>query len=337
VTVIAVVATLAFDRTVQEIADDPALTGDPQAIEIDPGDVDPAQLAGALDRQAGVEAWFTATERQVAVGSQRFQVRALGGDLERTGFVIREGRMLARPGGVVIGYALQDQLGRSVGDRIELDVAGRRLDLRIVGRYATGEDEGERAMITLADLRRVEPDADPERVLVRVAPGAGRAAVARAIDAAVPGVKADVVETELDIMDAFRAAFYVISLLVLAIGLVNLGGTTVLGIHERMHDLAILKTVGFTPRQVAFSVATGTAAVAAAAVAFGIPVGLLAANAMLAAVGRGTGIGPELGAAPPAAGFAAACLGMIALAAGLGALVARRAARAPVADALRAE
>ncbi|MGZ8647084.1 MAG: hypothetical protein ACXW08_00340 [Solirubrobacteraceae bacterium] len=44
-------------------------------------------------------------------------------------------------------------------------------------------------MITLDDLRRVEPGAEPERVLVRVAPEADRAAVAGAIDAAVPGVK----------------------------------------------------------------------------------------------------------------------------------------------------
>ena len=337
VTVIAVVATLAFDRTVQQIVDDPALTGDPQAIEVDPGDAEPAQVAGALDRQSGVDAWFTATERQVAVGSQRFQVRALGGDVERSGFVIHEGRMLAKPGEAVVGFALQDQLGRGVGDRIQMEVAGSRLDLRIVGRFATGEDEGERAMITLDDLRRVEPGADPERVLVRVSPDADRAAVARSIDAAAPGVKADVVETDLGVMDAFRAAFYMISLLVLAVGLVNLGGTAVLGIHERLHDLAILKAMGFTPRQVALSVATGTGAVAAAAVAVGVPAGIVVADAMLAGVGRGAGVGPELGASPPAGGVAAACLGIIALAAGLGALVARRAARAPVAEALRAE
>ena len=57
----------------------------------------------------------------------------------------------------------------------------------------------------------------------------------------------------------------------------------------------------------------------------------------LAVEGRGAGVGPELGAPAPAADVAAACLGMIALAAGLGALVARRAARAPVAETLRAE
>ena len=328
---------LAFDRTVQQIADDPSLTGDPQDIEIEAGDADPRQLAAVLERQTGVEAWFTATERQVAVGAQRFQVRALGGDVERSGFVIREGRMLAGPGQAVVGYALQEQLGRGVGDRIELDIAGRRLDLRIVGRFATGEDEGERAMITLDDLRRVEPGADPEAVLVRVVPGTDRVAVARAIGGAVPGVEADPVETDLGVMDAFRAAFYVISLLVLAVGLVNLGGTTVLGIHERLRDLAILKSMGFTPRQVALSVAAGSGAVAAAAVVVGVPVGLVVADAMLAAVGRGAGVGPELGAAPPPGGVAAACLGLIALAAGLGALVARRAARAPVAEALRAE
>ena len=36
-------------------------------------------------------------------------------------------------------------------------------------------------------------------------------------------------------------------------------------------DIGVLKTLGFTPRQVAVSVATGTAALALAAVVLGVP------------------------------------------------------------------
>ncbi len=58
---------------------------------------------------------------------------------------------------------------------------------------------------------------------------------------------------------------------------------------------------------------------------------------MLTAVRRGAGIGPELGAAPAVTGVGLAALGIVALATAVGALVARRAAQASVAEVLRAE
>ena len=337
VTVVAIVATLALDRTVSRIADDTALAGDPQGVIVEPQGVPPGRVARVLDRRPGVESWFTATERQVAVGAETFQARALGGDLLRTGYVIREGRMLSGPRDAVIGYGLQDRLGVDVGDRLPLEVAGRRLDVRVVGRYAESEDSGERAMITRAGLRRVEPRAGAGMFLVRIADGTAPGAEARAIRAALPRAKVSVEEAELDVFDAFRAAFYVLSALVLTVGLLNLVATTALGIRERMVDIGILKTLGFTPRQVAVSIATGTAALALAAVVLGVPAGLLAAQAMHDVTGRASGIGPEFGVAPAPAPVAAAAVAIVVLAAAVGAIVARRAARAQVTEVLRAE
>jgi putative ABC transport system permease protein len=337
VTVVAIVAALAFDRTVAEIADDPALTGAPQGVIVEPRDVSPARVTAALDRHPDVRSWFTATERQATVGDDAFQVRVLSGDVRRTGYVLREGRMPAGPGEAVVGYGLEDRLGIGVGDRLAMGVGGARLDVRVVGGYAEGEDEGRRAMITLSDLRRVEPGADPGAFFARVAPGADREAVARAVQAELPGGRATAEEADVEVFDAFRAAFYVIAVLLLAVALVNLVGTTALGVRERARDLVVLKAVGFTPGQVALGVAVGSGAPAVAAVLVGVPVGLLASAAMLTSVGRDTGLGPQLGAAPAAAAVALAALAVVALAAGVGALVARRAAAAPVAEGLRAE
>jgi hypothetical protein len=72
--------------------------------------------------------------------------------------------------------------------------------------------------------------------------------------------------------------------------------------------------LGFTPGQVALSVAVSTAARAGAAVVMGVPAGLAVAALMLETVGTEAGIGPEPGA-----------------------LAARGAACAEVAEALRAE
>lgn len=337
VTVIALVAALAFDRTVAEIADDPALAGDPQGIAVEPREVPAARVAASLDRRPEVRSWFTATERQVAVGDEGFQVRALGGDLLRAGYVLHEGRMPSAPDEAVVGYGLERSLGLDLGDRLALRVGGRPLDVRVVGRYAEIEDTGRRAMITLAGLRRVEPGADPGAFLARVEPGADTGRVARSLQASLPGARVTAEEADVSAFDAFRAAFYLVAALVLAVALVNLVGTTVLAVRERVRDIVVLKAVGFTPAQVALGIAVSSAAPAVVAVLVGVPAGLLAASAMLAGVGRGAGIGPELGVAPAAGALAVVALAVVALAAGAGALVARRAARAPVAEGLRTE
>jgi putative ABC transport system permease protein len=337
VTSIAIVAALAFDRTVQGFADNPALAGDPQALTVEPRDVPGSAVAAAIREQPAVQRAFTATERQVTVGRESFQVSVIGGDVARAGFVLREGRAPERPDEAMIGYGLQERLGLHVGDRMALDLGDRTLRTRIVGRYSESEDDGERALITLAGLRSIEPRADAGVFKVRVKPGADPAAVAGAIEAAAPGVKATIEEVDLGAFDAFKAAFYLIAALVLAVALANLVGTTALTIRERVRDIAVLKTLGFTPRQVAFSIAFGAALMATAALAIGVPLGLLAANAMLSGVGSGTGIGPELGLAPATPAVAIAALAIVALAAAVGALAARGAAKAPVAEVLRAE
>ncbi|MGE5636249.1 MAG: FtsX-like permease family protein [Nocardioidaceae bacterium] len=337
VTSVAIVAALAFDRTVQGFADNPALAGDPQALTVDPREVEPSEVAKAIGARPDVQASFTATERQVAVGDESFQVSVLGGDVTRAGYVVREGRAPSRPDETMIGYGLQERLGLGVGDTMPLAFGERTVDMRIVGRYAETDDDGERAIITLAGLRRVEPGADPGQFMVRVTPGADPAATARAIEAAAPGVRATVEEVDLGAFDAFKAAFYLIAALVLAVALANLVGTTALTIRERLRDIAILKALGFTPRQVSMSIALGAALLAAAALAIGVPLGLLAADAMLTNVGNETGIGPELGLAPATLAVALAALAIVALSAAVGALAARGAASAPVAEVLRSE
>jgi putative ABC transport system permease protein len=335
VTVIAIVATLAMDRTVSAVVDDPALSGDPFDLELDAGDAPPGAVARALDREPGVRDWFTVTDRRGAVGNATFLVRALGGNPARTGFVVREGRMPAGPGEVVAGYGLLRLLDRDVGDRMPLELGGERLDLRIVGRYQETEDSGEVAQIRLAGLRRVEPAALPGAYLVRVERGQDPRAVARRLSAA--GGSVQLRDTDTSDFDAFRFAFYGLSALVLALAAANLLAATVLGIRERIRDVGVLKTIGFTPAQVVWSVAVGTAATSIVAVLIGVPAGLIAADLMLEAVGRGAGIGPELGDPPGVGGVVLAAAGIVLLAAGIGALVARRAARAQVADVLRAE
>lgn len=337
VTVVAIVVTVGLDRTVARIEADPALVGDPYDLVVEPGETPRAELEATLAAQP-VTSWFTATSRRGAVGDANFQVRALGGDVAGSGFKVQKGRLPASTDEALAGYGLLHRLGLQVGDTVPLEVSGGRLDLRIVGWYSESEDTGEILQVPLATLQRVEPGADPGAYYVHLRTGADPGAVKAAVVAASGGRAVVGLSGEIpDEFDAFRLAFYVITALVLTIGLLNLVATTVLGMRERARDIGILKTVGFTPRQLALSVATGSGATALAAVAVGIPAGVVVGRLMLDAVGRGSGIGP--GFAEQAAPLSVAVAGAVVVAAGagLGALAARRAARAQVAEVLRAE
>ena len=67
-----------------------------------------------------------------------------------------------------------------------------------------------------------------------------------------------------------RPVLYATDALLLAIGLVNLMTTLLLGIRERVRDFAIFKVVGLTPRQVLAAVTSGGTLLASVAVIGGI-------------------------------------------------------------------
>ncbi len=196
VTVVAIIATLGLERTVADITANPARVGDPFDLAVDPSGASRPAIETALDDH-DVAGWFTATDRRGAVGSQSFHVRVLGGNVAQSGFVVRDGHMIAQPNEAILGYGLLRDLGLHVGDRFTLDVSGGQLELRVAGWYGESEDSGKIAQITLDALRRVEPDADPGGYFVRLAEGADPAAVRDTLLAATRGVaKIEIVDSE---------------------------------------------------------------------------------------------------------------------------------------------
>lgn len=116
---------------------------------------------------------------------------------------------------------------------------------------------------------------------------------------------------------------------------VALGLTLVASVRRRRHELAILRAIGFTPRQLQWSVVWQAGIVALTGIVFGVPLAL--------ALGRWlwTLFAEEIGAVPapvvPALSVVAACLIAVALSMCLSALPGRLAARTPAAAALAPE
>jgi hypothetical protein len=114
-----------------------------------------------------------------------------------------------------------------------------------------------------------------------------------------------------------------------------LGLTLVASVRRRRHELAILKAIGFTPRQLQLSVLFQATLVALVGILVGVPLG--------AALGRWlwTLFADQIGAVPapvvPVSSVVVASLVALALAIGLSAIPGRIAARTPAVAALSAE
>ncbi len=114
-----------------------------------------------------------------------------------------------------------------------------------------------------------------------------------------------------------------------------LGLTLFASVRRRRHDLAVLKTIGFTQRQVAATVAWQASVAAGIGIAAGVPLGI--------ALGRGlwTLFARQIYAVPeptvPVGSVILLSLGTLVLVNLVAALPGRAAARTPTALALRAE
>jgi putative ABC transport system permease protein len=209
--------------------------------------------------------------------------------------------------------------------------------LKIVGWFATTEDSGEILLLHMDGLRAVQPDAQPSVWLATADSDTAAGELSSVLaDATADRATLRIRET-FDELDAFRIAFAVITLLILAVGLSNLVASTMQMMQERIRDVAVLKALGFTPVQVVASVAIGAAALATIAALLGALLAMPIYSGLMDALGVEIGVGPGFGVAPGTIEIIVLLIVVVASTTLLAALAARRPARAAVADVLRTE
>ena len=335
--VVAGVIAIGFNATLDAATTDPARFGDPWDVVVIPDDIAAAELETVLGSTPEVANWYSVAERRVADRAGTITARALDGDLESTGFVIGDGRMLSAPDEAVVGYAVLDRLGVDVGDTATVTLLGEPITLKIVGWFATTEDSGEILLLHMDGLRAVQPDAQPSVWLATADSDTTAGELSSVLaDATADRATLRIRET-FDELDAFRIAFAVITLLILAVGLSNLVASTLQMMQERIRDVAVLKALGFTPVQVVASVAIGATALATVAVLLGALLAMPIYSGLMDALGVEIGVGPGFGVAPATIEIIELLILVVATTTLLAAHAARRPARARVADVLRAE
>ncbi len=284
------------------------------------------------------------------------------------------GHGLHGPGQIVLGATTLAQLGKRVGDTVVVSGGGvPHTRLRIAGTATLptmGITEGAHASMGTGALIPAAlaapifsalygPFVGPNAIFVRLRPGVSQPAALRSLQRIVSQINQIAHSPQLIAASGGDSASYEVSLLptqrpaeivnyktmgamraVLAGGLAAgavaaLGLTLVASVRRRRRDLALLKTLGFTRRQLAAAVAWQATVVAAAGLLIGVPLGIAAGRWLWLAFAR------ELSTIPdpvvPAASLALAALGALVLANLVAVLPGRQAARTSAALLLRAE
>lgn len=328
-----VVAVLAFETTVDRLAADPALQGQPWDLAVFTEAMEPAEVDRLLASVPGVDVVGERYSVPVMAGGTELEGRVIDGPPEAFAFAVPEGRAVRAPGEVTLGRGALEALDAEIGDTVALSADGRPFSARVVGRHVEGNAEG-RGVVALAGtvpagalrspawVLRLDPGADPERARAAIlAHGDGQLVVDRPADDAGG--------------DDLRPIVYGVAALLLAIAAVNLLTTLLLGVRERRRDLAILGAVGASRRQLAGTVVSGGLLLALPAVLAGLPLGAVLFTTVVGITDPSDG--PDVATLPSWLTIALAVPVALAAVALVSALAAREASRPLVARALRAE
>jgi putative ABC transport system permease protein len=269
--------------------------------------------------------------------TSRSMAQFLRGDAASRGDVVVAGRYVAGPGEVAAPSAFMRRFGLRVGDRLTLALGGARTQATIVGEVMDAADD--LIIASWSTLTALDPAGRATQYEVGLAPGTDVERFNAAVKAAEPGLypraKSQADQHSVAVIGA--AALYTVLLgTVATLGVFN---TVVLTTRERRRDLAMLKSIGMTPRQVTLMTVTSMALLGVVGGLAGLPIGVASHRVVVLAMLDAAGLGAPAMlldvwrvaalAALLVAGVAIAVLGAF--------LPARRAARLTIAGALRTE
>ena len=325
--------------TLDSFTSRPARIGLAAALTVRPGRLDDSQARRLIAANRQVTAAYPGFKVPALVPGATTSIltQGMGTSADPYPFEVVSGRVYHADNEAVAGQGLLDLLHVRVGQWVRLTVQGVPLDVHIVGRTIEPENGGQ-VLSYPADALTAAGGAPPPVFYSLVLSRGANPAAVRAHLLTVSGNRLDV-----DIADNPASQLgivrWVIAALIAAaalIGLANLVTATTVGLRDHLRDVAVLKAIGLTPRQVTATLVTSMGLLALIAVLVGTWLGLVASGGLINLQGRTSGIGAGL-AAPPSA----LMIGVTVVAAMAGAtttafLLARRTARIEVAAILRA-
>jgi hypothetical protein len=365
VAVVVLVATLTFGASLRGLVSHPALYGWNWDYALvaggGGGDVPQQQGTRLLDADPDIAAWTGGWTVAVAIDGQ--STPAIGeAPGAAVGPALLSGHGMDRPGETVLGPSTLVALHKRVGDTVVVSApGGPSQPLRIVGTatfpaVSVGSGSQHLEMTSGAVIPETllpptarnpfnDPLAGPSIVLVRLRPGAARSQALRRLSAIASatsnaanfGVAVVGVQRPAEIVN-YRSAGGTPAALgaALAAGAAGaLGVTLMASVRRRRRDLALLKALGCTRRQLGAAVAWQATVAVALGTVVGVPLGIALGRWLWDTFANGIHVVPL--PSVPLLTIVAVAVGALALANVVAALPARTAARTPAALVLRAE
>ena len=359
-----VVTTVTFGASLDSLVSHPNLYGWNWDYQLSggsgSGDIPATQVTRLLEADHSVSAWSDAYFADLKIDGQTVPV--LGGTPNApVQPPVLSGHGLQGSGQIVLGPLTLSQLGKHVGDAAEVDTgAARPSRLQIVGTATmptigdSGEQHLEMGSGALLSSTLIPPAArnpfddpttGPEAIFVRLKSGVDHQAALESLQrianaTSTPsnfGVAVTSVLRPAEIVNYRSMGTTPVLLGVsLATGAVAaLGLTLVASVRRRRRDLAVFKTLGFTRRQLAATVAWQSSVSVVIGVVVGVPLGIITGRWLW------TLFATEINAVPtptvPVGWIVAIAVGALVLANLVAAIPGRLAARTPTALVLRAD
>ena len=261
-----------------------------------------------------------------------------------------QGSAPRRPGDIVLGQRTLAALGARIGDTVRVSIVGvpRAVPLRVVGsavfpalgdttQLGTGAELTVGGLLGLAHGLQLPPvNALVVRFQPGISPQQGINTLAARVDRLGPfAVTAPSTPADLVNFGQLQDLPLLIGLSLGVLAVLTIAHLLLTSVRRRRRDLAILRALGFTGRQVRATVSWMAVTVAAAALAVGVPVGLLCGREIWRFLAAQLGIEPVV-MLPLLSLLALIAAGLV-LAIAIAAIPGAAAARTRPAEFLRAE
>jgi len=301
--VVVVTATVTFGASMNTLVSHPTLYGWNWTYEINGGgglgDIPTSQVTTLLARDRFVAAWSGVYFSTLSIDGQDVPVLGASPGAAVAPPVL-SGHGLEAADQIVLGAGTLAALHQRIGNLVTVSAPGTApVRLRIVGtatlpaigiggishlEMGTGavlaHTHIPEALTNIFDI----PTPGPNAILVRTTPGAGRAAAVRSLQGIIDtlglqgdGAAVQAVQrpAEINVYRSLGATPALLGVTLAAGAVGGLGLTLVASVRRRRRALALLKTLGFTTRQLAASVAWQSTVAVGIGTVVGVPLGIV--------------------------------------------------------------
>ncbi len=299
-----IVGALVLAASLDGLLASPARYGAPWDLQVPAGEgLDEVGARLTADDRVEGAALAGAGELNVSVnGSLPSQVFAVGieplkGSVEP---VVLEGRATSGPDEVLVGSALLHQLGLVIGDRIDLSGPGGDQTVTVVGRAIVPivstslPDDG--IVVPLDTFRTLGGQellaaVDAETViLTRLVDGTDFAGFQAELEADVNFVDGTFRQSSVTVLDDVRGIPFYVAAFTAFIGALAVFHALVVTARRRRRDLAVMRAVGCYQRQAGAVIHWQGFFLAVAAIALGVPIGLIGGRLLWSSIASGTNV-----------------------------------------------